>query len=121
MNREQLLQGLSGQGHAKRQPRLQCTTFSPTGKERSQLSHKSLACFLHPGSLQRPLFSVLSLPFLKEALYYPGKSCGFALISILSIFSCFQVCPNMVGTHSHMLKHCLDYLKKTKQPNKKSP
>lgn len=57
MNREQLLHGLSGQGCAKGQPELQHTTFSPRGKERSQLSHKSSACFLHPGLLQRPLFS----------------------------------------------------------------
>lgn len=85
------------------------------GREWSQQSHKSLVCFLHPWPLQRPLFSVLSLPFLKKAPYYPGKSCGFALISILSVFSCFQAWPNIVVIHFHRLKQCLDYLK---NPNK---
>lgn len=88
------------------------------GREWSQQSHKSLVCFLHPWPLQRPLFSVLSLPFLKKAPYYPGKSCGFALISILNVFSCFQAWPNIVVIHFHRLKHCLDYLK---NPNKQQP
>lgn len=81
------------------------------GREWSQQSHKSLLCSLHPRPLQRPLFSVLSLPFLKKAHYYPGKSCGFPLISILSIFSCFQAWPNITVIHFHRVKHCLDYVK----------
>lgn len=113
MNREHFCAACQDRERAKEQARLQHTTFSPRGKERSQLSHKSLACLLHPGSLQCPLFSELSLPFLKETLYYPEKSCGFPLISILKrVFSSFQVCPNMVHIHSHTPKHCLDYFKK---------
>lgn len=91
------------------------------GREWSQQSHKSLLCFLHPQPLQRPLFSVLSLPFLKKAPYYPGKSCGFSLVSILNVFSCFQAWPNIVVIHFHRLKHCLDYFKKPKQNPSKSP
>lgn len=77
MSREYLLCGLLGCGRAEGQPRLQHTTFSPTQAEWSQHSHKSFLCFLHPWPLQRPLFSVLSLPFLKKAPYYPGNPVAF--------------------------------------------
>lgn len=45
--------------------------------------------FYIPGRSSALCFQVCSLPFLKEMLYYPGKSCGFPLISIFKSFQLF--------------------------------